>query len=67
MKSGYRCAECGKFVEKGNKVYIVKNEQKVDFPVCTIECGKKFIQKSLERIRERLKEIKEQSIEEDIW
>lgn len=67
MKSGYRCIECGKFVEKGNKVYIVKNEQEVCYPACTVECGKKFIQKELDSIRKRVKKLKEQCIEEDIW
>lgn len=67
METGYRCINCKKFTEKGNDVYIVQDINNINFPACSIKCAEKFKQKNIERLQNKIDEIKNKNIEIDKW
>lgn len=67
MKEGYRCTECHKFVEEGSKVYLIRNENDIYSPFCTLKCAESFKANLINKFENIIEKIKKQDIEEDVW
>lgn len=62
----YRCI-CGKTINVGDKVvWVEKAKNNILVPFCSIECGEKFKQFTIKKLKEKLKAIENQILEEEI-
>lgn len=68
MKDGYKCANCGRFIEgKGSDVYVVKDMNDINLPTCKISCGEEFKQKEIEKLKNKIDKIRNQRVEKELW
>lgn len=68
MREGYKCISCWNFIEgKGSDVYIVKGMDGLYFPTCSVECAENYKQKSIEGLKDRIDQVKNQEIERSVW
>lgn len=58
---------CGKIINNGDKVvWVEKSKNNLLVPFCSIECGQKFKDFTIKRLREKLKSVENQVLEEEI-
>nr|UWG92252.1 MAG: hypothetical protein [Bacteriophage sp.] len=64
----YVLCNCGKKIYEGDKVFWASRyKSKSCIPTCSIECFEKFKQYQINILKEKLKEIENQTCEEDIY
>ena len=64
--SSCKCS-CGKIINTGDKVvWVEKTNNRILVPFCSIECAEKFKQFTINKLKEKLKAIENQVLEEEI-
>ena len=58
---------CGKIINKGDRVFWVeKSRDNLLIPTCSIECAEKFKQFTINKLKEKIKSIENQVLEEEV-
>lgn len=58
---------CGKTINKGDKVFWVeKSRNNLLVPTCSIECANTFKEYTINKLKNKLKSVENQVIEEEI-
>lgn len=63
MESGYKCAECKEFIEKGSVVYVFQDLDERYYPFCSMSCVDKFKKKEIEQLNDKIKKIENRQAE----
>lgn len=62
-----RCI-CSKIVDRGDEVvWVLRAKDKILVPLCSTKCGEKFKNNTINKLKEKLKDVENQILEVEIF